>query len=201
MIGKKRINTKFKPFKPLFKRLDELEAQGSDKDVIIVAVDGGSASGKTTLGQYLEKRYDLKVLHIDDFYLPKEKRTEERLSELGGNIDRERLINEVLMPLREGKQISYKAYSCVRGGFYDPVTVNLQKIMVIEGAYAMHPDFMKYYDFCVYLNIEKEKQFDRITKCTDRIDVIRYFTEWTVRERIYFEKTDIKNRCDLVINI
>ena len=71
----------------------------------VIAIEGGSASGKTTLGALLETLYDCTVFHMDDFFLRPEQRTPERYAEVGGNIDRERFLEEVLIPLRQKETI------------------------------------------------------------------------------------------------
>ena len=70
----------------LLSQLDKLLADGP----IILAIDGGSASGKTTLSDSLANIYDCTVFHMDDFFLCPEQRTQERYAEPGGNVDRER---------------------------------------------------------------------------------------------------------------
>ena len=82
-------------FSQLFNKIDELFATES----IIIAIDGGSASGKTTLAKILSEKYDCNVFHIDDFFLRPEQRTPERFAEIGGNFDRERFQGEVLQSL------------------------------------------------------------------------------------------------------
>ena len=41
---------------------------------------------------------------MDDFFLRPEQRTEERLKEVGGNVDRERFLEEVARPLTNKKK-------------------------------------------------------------------------------------------------
>ena len=60
----------------------------------IFALDGMCASGKTSLSNALGFVFRAPVFHMDDFFLPAEKRTKERLSEVGGNVDRERFREE-----------------------------------------------------------------------------------------------------------
>ena len=72
----------------------------------ILAIDGRCASGKSTLGQELAEKWNASLFHMDDFYLQPHQRTEERLAEPGGNVDRERFLKEVLLPLRSGQTVS-----------------------------------------------------------------------------------------------
>ena len=56
-------------------RIDELMSQ---KERVIVAIDGNCTAGKTTLAGKLAERYDCNVIHMDDFFLRPEQRTPER---------------------------------------------------------------------------------------------------------------------------
>ena len=94
---------------PLFARIDRLTAERSR---VLVAIEGGSASGKTTLGELLQNVYGCPVFHMDDFFLRPEQRTEARYAQPGGNVDRERFLEEVLIPLREGRSVDYRRFDC-----------------------------------------------------------------------------------------
>ena len=64
------------------------------KDHLLIAVDGRCGSGKSTLGAYLQQKMHGNLLHMDDFYLRPEQRTPKRREEPGGNVDRERFLEE-----------------------------------------------------------------------------------------------------------
>ena len=61
-----------------------------------IGVMGASGSGKTTLGEALAKRLHASLIHMDDFYLRMEQRTEARFQEPGGNVDYERFFTDVI---------------------------------------------------------------------------------------------------------
>lgn len=191
------ISNEYIPFLNLFSKIDTL--LGSKK--VIMAIEGGSASGKTTLASLLENLYSATVFHLDDFFLTPDMRTKERLSEVGGNVDRERFLNEVLIPLTKEHDICYKPYDCSTKSFKEATTITPNKLVIVEGAYSMHPDLSKYYDFSVFLNISPDKQRERILKRNSLSFADRFFNEWIPMENIYFEKTNIKNRCNLIVYI
>ena len=64
-------------------RIDELMSQ---KERVIVAIDGNCTAGKTSLAGRLAELYDCNVIHMDDFFLRPEQRTPERYAEVGGNV-------------------------------------------------------------------------------------------------------------------
>lgn len=171
-----------------------------DKGRVILAIEGGSASGKTTLAKLFEERYDATVFHTDDFFLRPHQRTPERLNEVGGNLDRERFLSEVLTPLKEGKTIEYKRFDCATMTLAEAVTVTPKSLVIIEGAYSMHPELRDFYDLSVFIDISKSMQKERVLKRNpDRAQ--RFFDEWIPLEDRYFEKMQIKQKCDIVIKV
>ena len=191
------ISNKYVPFLPLFAKIDTLMEKGR----VILAIEGGSASGKSTLGQILSEIYDCNLFHMDDFFLRPEQRTAERYGEIGGNIDRERFLCEVLIPLKEGEAVNYRKFDCSTMEITPPERVEPKKLTVIEGAYSMHPELAEYYDFSVFLDISEELQRARIQKRNSPAMAQRFFDEWIPLEQIYFSGFDIKDRCGLVLHI
>ena len=94
------ISNKYVTFLPLFAMIDQKPTEKRT----LVAIEGGSACGKSTLGEVMRSVYNCTVFHMDDYFLPPEKRTKERFDEVGGNVDYERFNAEVLTPLKNGEE-------------------------------------------------------------------------------------------------
>ncbi len=191
------ISNRYIPFLPLFSKIDRLLKEKK----VVVAIDGGSASGKTTLSKMFEELYDCTVFHIDDFFLRPEQRTPERYEEIGGNIDRERFLKEILIPLSENKTINYRKFDCSTMTITPAVKIVPKKLIIIEGVYSMHTHFSKYYDYSVFLDVPTQLQKKRIEKRNFPQLAKRFFNEWIPLEEIYFEKMQVKKRCDISISI
>lgn len=187
----------FSIFAPLFAALDKRPA---DKRVL-VAVDGGSASGKTTLSRRLAALYGCTVFHMDDFFLQPVQRTPARYVEAGGNVDRERFLAEVLEPLARGEDVRFRRFDCATMSLGEETLVHPTPLVVVEGVYAMHPAFEKYYDFSVFLDIAPALQRERILRRHPAPAARRFFAEWIPLEDVYFEETNIAARCDMTIHI
>ena len=184
-------------FLPLFCEIDRrLGAQR-----LVVAIEGGSASGKTTLSQILSRVYDCTVFHMDDFFLRPEQRTAERFSEPGGNVDRERFLEEVLEPLSCGETVRYRRFDCSTFTLGEPMEVEPKQLVIVEGAYSMHPELADHYDLSVFLDVSSELQRDRIVKRNGPEMAKRFHDEWIPMEQLYFKGLNIKEQCDLVLPI
>lgn len=79
---------------------------------LTLAIDGCCAAGKTTLALRLQQRYGCPVFLADDYFLQPHQRTPQRLSQAGGNMDRERLLQEVLLPLSRGEDVVFRRFDC-----------------------------------------------------------------------------------------
>ena len=183
------IKKEYALFLPLFCQIDSLLQHGQ----VSVAIEGGSASGKTTLGELLKQVYDCNVFHMDDFFLRPEQRTKERLSEAGGNVDRERFLSEVLIPLSKNESIQYRRYDCSTAALLPPTTIEPKNLNIIEGAYSMHPLLEKYYDISLFLDITSDLQKRRIIKRNSPDMAKRFFTEWIPLEQQYFDAMDVNS--------
>lgn len=189
------ISNKFVKFLPLFSEIDKRLQVGD----AVIAIEGGSASGKTTLGEMLRSIYDCTVLHMDDFFLRPEQRTKERYAEVGGNVDRERFLEEVLIPLRKRQPIDYRRFNCSTFTIDPALRIIPKKLTVIEGAYSMHPDLAPYYDFSIFLDIDGGLQKKRIEKRNSPQMAERFYNEWIPLERIYFSQMRVQERCDISV--
>ena len=188
------IKKEYAMFLPLFQRIDCMLREGP----VTLAIEGGSASGKTTLGKLLAQVYGCTVFHMDDFFLRPEQRTKERFAEPGGNVDRERFLEEVLLPLHRREPVAYRRFDCGTFTLEAPVLVTPSKLTVIEGAYSMHPELSEYYNLSVFLEISPELQRKRIEKRNTPELAKRFFTEWIPMEQRYFTELKVKERCDMI---
>lgn len=182
----------------LYKSIEELL---KSKNSVVVAVEGGSASGKTTLAMELQQRFQCNVFHMDDFFLRPEQRTKERLAEAGGNVDRERFYEEIVIPLNKGENIEYRRFDCSTFTLLPAVNVEPEKLVVIEGAYSTHPELGNYYDLSVFLDIEPDLQKERILKRNGGEKAKRFFREWIPMEENYIKTFHVRERCDLILSV
>ena len=164
---------------------------------VVIAIDGPAASGKTTLAERLKVRYDADVLHMDDYFLQPYQRTPERYAEPGGNVDRERFLDEVLLPLSRGEAYTSRRFDCGSMALLEGARVVPGRLTVVEGSYSLHPALARYYDLRVLLDISPEKQSARILKRNGEEKHKQFMERWIPLENRYFEYTCIEARCDM----
>lgn len=172
------------------------EKQG---ETVNVAVDGMSGSGKSTLAKLLADIYGCNVFHMDDFFLQPFQRTAERLGEPGGNVDYERFKEQVICHLSDEEGLEYQIYDCGCQELTRRVAVPRSRLNVIEGSYSHHPYFGECYDLRIFLEIDGDKQVERIRRRNGEFMLRRFTEEWIPMENAYFEAFKIREKSDIVL--
>ncbi len=168
---------------------------------LIVALDGRCASGKTTLAGELSRRSVWGVVHMDDFFLRPAQRTPQRYAAPGENVDHERFLEEVLLPLDRGELRSYRPFDCHTLDFGPPVPVASAPVTVVEGAYACHPALWDFYGLRVFLTVEGEEQLRRVEARNGEKALAAFRDRWIPLEEAYIAAQKLEERCDCVIEL
>lgn len=166
---------------------------------ITIAIDGLCGSGKTTLANILNEIFNSNLFHMDDFFLPPFKRTQERLNEAGGNVDYERFKQTVLTPLAKKETVLYQPFDCHIMQLCDIKEINYRSINIIEGTYSMHPYFEDPYDLKIFVETKASIQLERILKRNGEVMFKKFKEIWIPMENKYFKTFKIKNKCDQII--
>lgn len=170
------------------------------KQRVIVALDGMSCSGKTTWAGELVEKYSGSVVHMDDFFLPRDRFTEEMQAMPGGNMDKERFRAEVLSPLAAGGDFAYTPFSCQEQSLLPDRVPVTGRLVVVEGAYALLPDWGEYWDLSLFLQVSAEEQQGRLLLRNGARGMVAFLQRWIPREESYFTACDVKNRCDEIVD-
>jgi len=174
----------------------------------VIAIDGKCGSGKSTLAGFLAAHFDAALVHIDDFYLPFDMRTRERLDEPGGNVHYERFHKEIYLPLKERPYPSslnepvctYHIFSCAAGTLTETRTLPSKPLTIIEGSYCMRPEFRDLYDLSIFLDITDSLQQKRLQNRVGP-EAMNSFNEiWIPLENRYFD-TGISDICSITFLI
>ena len=167
----------------------------------LAAIDGRCASGKTTLAARMRNLAGCGVIHMDQFFLRPEQRTLKRYDTPGENIDHERFLAEVLLPLREGRAAVYRPFNCQSQRLEEPITQEPTPLVVVEGSYSCHPKLWDSYDLRIFLSVDPEEQMRRI-KARNGAEYAAVFRDkWIPLEERYFSTCRIAQKCDYVLEI
>lgn len=164
---------------------------------VVVAIDGMSGSGKTTFANALADELSATVIHMDDFFLRPEQRTEERFKTPGGNVDAERLLDEVLLPINKGEEFIYRPFDCHTLLFKEPMKITPFEVVILEGSYSCHPLLFPYCDLHIFLYTDRITQVKRILLRSGYDKTAVFINKWIPLENKYFEHFDISNKCEL----
>lgn len=187
----------------------------SNKRPIIIGINGIDASGKThfaiDLAKELERlKYEVCLIHIDDFHNPKLKRmegTDERQAYISNAFNFSLLKDEILEILRSGNVLDTKLtlLDLVSDKFSNIKHYKASKetIVLIEGVLLFREPIDEYFDYRIFLDINFEKMLDRATiRDNDIMDDVRkkYLEKYIPIQKWYIEKYEVRQRSDLIID-
>lgn len=183
----------------IIEQITERAACLSDKSRKIIAIDGRCASGKTMLAKQLNETAGWSVFHMDDFFLRPEQRTPKRLDTPGENVDHERFLEEVLIPLKNGaEEIEFRPFDCKVFSLAEPVRVRAGKVCVVEGCYSCHPRLWENYGLKIFMTIDPEEQMRRIIRRNGSEKAKQFADLWIPLEEKYFSAYNVQSLCDML---
>ena len=168
----------------------------SRKENCIVAIDGNCASGKSTLANELSQFFDTRIIHLDDFYLPRG--VKDLNTSFDGNIDLKRFKEEIIDKLFDDS-LTYRAFSCKEQKIVSSSNLSKKELTIVEGSYSLNPYFGKYYDLSIFIKISEETQLKRL-KERNKDNYLDFINKRVVLENRYNSHYGIEKSAMLVIN-
>lgn len=179
---------------------------------MVVALDGGSGAGKTTIAQKLMSLTEISSVPLDDFYqtvIPESewphKTVEQRLN---GVFDWSRVRSEALEPLRAGRPGRWHAFDFM-GGLGKEGTYRLKKevtevaptpTILVDGAYSASPPLRDLIDLAVLVDVQNKRRHLRTAARGDDTEFMaKWHAIWDAVETHYFQHVCPPESFDLVI--
>lgn len=188
-----------KEYADYFFVLLEVDRLVKRRNPAVIGIDGRCGSGKTYLAEMIGKIFSCNVLHMDDYYLPPEKRQENWMELPGGNMDLERFFAEALHPLSMGRQAVYAPYHCKENRMGKELPLMPEGLTVVEGSYSCHPLLAAEYDLTIFLTCTQAEQRRRL-----QMREGSYFTVfeklWMPMEENYFKSCRVETGSRLVVD-
>lgn len=167
---------------------------------VLAALDGPCASGKTTLAGQAARQLGCPLVHMDDFFLPPARKTPARLAQPGGNVDWERVRDQVLAPLSRGEPARFSPYRCHTGAYGPPVSLSPAPLVLVEGVYALHPALRDFYRLRIFLEAPWPVRCARLLDRGGPELLARFQGEWVPLEDRYFQACRVRDCCQLVLS-
>jgi uridine kinase len=169
----------------------EIRARSRGAAAFVVALDGRSGTGKSSLAASLGTELGAAVVDCDDFYTggsdadwaarpPAERATEA--------IDWRRLRREVVEPLRAGRPASWVPYDWDegRGPAPRPISLAPAQIVVLDGAYTARPELADVVDLPVLLELDDALRRVRVSQREGEEFADGWYAVWDAAEEHYF---------------
>ena len=160
--------------------------------VNLIAIDGLGGAGKSTLSaavsDELEQRHkQVSVIHFDDFYLPSSLRPMGVGVDapIGGNFDWERLRDQVLVPLRQGRTARYARYDWQQDTLAEMHEVQRGGIVIVEGVGSSRRELSQYYDLRVWVDCSSGERLRRGIARDGESSRDRWENDWMPSEERY----------------
>jgi uridine kinase len=165
----------------------------------MIGIDGRCGSGKTSFAKLLSTYVPCNVVHMDDFYIPMEKRRKDWREVPGGNIDFHRLLSEVLHPLYHGKPVFYRAYNCREDKLEETMEMRPRRYIIVEGTYSLHFLLSRAYDLKIFTDISPEDQIQNLRE-REGDNLEKFIEQWIPMEENYFKEFSVRQRSHAIIN-
>ena len=166
----------------------------------VIAIDGRSASGKTTFANEISRSTGVSVIHTDDFCRPRDKNGNLDISEFDGNFDISRFYNEVVLGIKSGLDFEIGIFNCQKGCVTEKQKLKSSSCYIIEGAFSHNPNLGDYANVKLFFDIDKDVQKERILKRNGAVMLEKYMSVWIPAEERYIKHYGIKEKSDYIIN-
>lgn len=178
----------------------------------IVAIDGLSGAGKTTIVEQLQDlSKDVVVFHIDDFIVERTKRygtgESEAMEYYALQWDVALLAEKLFMALSHGE-------TCLTLPYYERdhdevimrrVEIAPNALVFIEGIFLLRDEWRSYFDYIVYLDCPREVRYERVLNrdtyigdLAERLD--KYMRRYWPGEAHYVKTINPKIKADHIVH-
>jgi uridine kinase len=178
---------------------------------VLVALDGGSGAGKTTLAAAIAGATHAAVVPGDDFYAAEITHDEWRVLDAAERasraIDWRRLRDEALEPLLAGRSARWHRFDFESGerpdGSYamrdDFSELLPAPLVVCDGAYSARPELCDLIELSVLVQASRDLRHTRLAAREDAGFLRAWHERWDAAEEHYFTRVRPPSAFDVVV--
>lgn len=189
----------FRTLEEMVKALDHLPRKHS---TLLIGIDGCGGAGKSTLAKLVKEAYsNVTIVHIDDFYFPKDQIIQSHPTQkpIGADLDWQRVFAQVIEPLTKEQSGYYQRYDWDLDQLAEWHTVPTGGIVIIEGVYSTRNELQTYYDLTIWVDCPREIRLKRgIDRDGEGARQI-WENNWMVAEEMYMNEHKPQDRAKLVL--
>jgi len=181
------------PDNPVHNLINTLSALPGTHGTLLVAIDGRGGSGKSTLASAILRGWsNATVVHLDDFATP------------SGEIDRQRLLAQVILPLRQNREAHYERYDWATSRLAESHTIVPGGVVIVEGVGTLFDLLVHHYDYKIWIACPADIGFqcglmrDKNAYGVDTTD--SWLNEWLPKEQRYIEEQQPQDRADIIVD-
>ena len=93
----------------------------------------------------------------------------------------------------------YRRFDCHVMDYGNPAEIPAAPVIIVEGAYSLHPQFGRYADLTVFCDITPQEQQCRITRRNGEAVWPMFRDRWIPLEEAYFSAYPIRQTADLIL--
>ena len=188
-----------------------LSVERTNNNPILIAIDGGSGSGKSSIAGIIAKQLNATLIATDDFYAAEithegwiNRSFKERAADV---INWRSLRSNVLEPLMNGMAASWNAFDFNAGirsdGTYSfsSAVINYlpNDFIIIEGTYSCRPELCDLIHLKILVDVPVHVRHKRLKKREEKEFLIQWHDRWDEAEQYYFREICPQLSFDMVI--
>jgi uridine kinase len=195
------------------KILAEIERRTDHRQApMLIALDGGSGAGKSTVAAMLGQNIHAVVAPLDDFFaahIPDWQWEAFSIAERATHVfDWQRLRNDGLEPLLANRIARWYPFDFAAGlrpdGTYALSTHSVERqpapVIMLDGAYSASPQIADLVDFAVLIDVSVPERHRRLAAREHEPFLQRWHAVWDAVEAYYFTEVRPKASFDLVVS-